>query len=236
MTTPPEISVVIPIYNEAAILETAVRGLVSRLSSRGWPFELILSENGSTDDTAQIAAALARELPNVRALHDRAPNYGRALRVGILAARGDIVVCDEIDLGDLDFYARALTALQHGADLVVGSKRHPESLDGRPWLRRQGTAVMSALLQVALDFKGTDTHGLKAFKREALLPVLERCVVEHHLLASELVIRASRMGLVVEEIPLRLREIRPPSVGLLRRVPHVLTDLARLTYVIRFRK
>jgi glycosyltransferase involved in cell wall biosynthesis len=231
----PKLSVVIPVFNEEAILETAVRALTARLDKAGLDHELILAENGSTDRTAEIAEVLAAELDAVRTLHTGAANYGLALKEGIRAARGEWVVCDEIDLGDLNFYHRAIEELAHGADMVIGSKRHPESMDGRPWLRRRGTAVINGLLRLTLDFKGTDTHGLKAFKRERLLPVVEACTVEHNLFASELVIRAGLMGLEVREIPLKLKEIRPPSVGLLRRVPHVLTDLARLIYVIRFK-
>ena len=180
-----------------------------------------------------MAEALARELTSVRMLHGASANYGRALRAGLEAATGELVICDEIDLGDLDFYRRAILELEDGADMVVGSKRHPESMDGRPWLRRRGTAVINGLLRLTLDFKGTDTHGLKALRRDRLLPVVQACKVEHNLFASELVIRAGLMGRDVREIPLKLREIRPPSVRLLRRVPEVLRDLAKLIYVIR---
>ncbi len=232
----PELSVIIPIYNEEAILDTAVTALNRHLERRRLAFEIVLAENGSIDDTVAIARGLATELDAVRVLHTGAPNYGRALRRGIEAARGELVVCDEIDLGDMDFYERALEELRADADLVVGSKRHPESQDARPWLRRRGTAVINTMLRVALGFRGTDTHGLKAFRRDRLMPVVEACTVEHHLFASELVIRAGRAGLDVREIPLRLREIRPPSVGLLHRVPGVLTDLAHLVWAIRLKK
>ena len=230
------ISIVIPIFNEEAILETSVRGLVGKLEQLGHDYEIILAENGSSDATSAIADQLSAEMPAIRVLHVDEPNYGRALRRGIEQARGSRVICDEIDLGDTDFYRRALTELDHGAQLVVGSKRHPESSDSRPLLRRIGTAVITGMLRVAVGFKGTDTHGLKAFHRAALMPVIATCVVEHDLFASELVVRAARAGLDVREIPLRLREIRPPSVHLFRRVPRVLNNLVRLTAVIRFPK
>lgn len=228
------LSIVIPIFNEEAILETAVRGLVSKLDQAGMRYELILSENGSSDGTSDIAERLAGELEHVQVLHSPAPNYGRALRKGIEHAKGDYVVCDEIDLGDMDFYKRAIMVLDAGADLVVGSKRHPDSNDSRPLLRRAGTAVITGMLRIAVGFKGTDTHGLKAFKRRKLLPVVAQCVVEHDLFASELVVRAARNGLDVHEIPLRVREIRPPSIHLVQRVPRVLKNLARLVAVIHF--
>jgi glycosyltransferase involved in cell wall biosynthesis len=229
-----KLSVIIPVYNEEAILETAVRGLVGKLGQEGISYELILSENGSTDATLALAEALAGELPNIRVLHGDVPNYGRALRRGIEEARGELVVCDEIDLGDMDFYRRSIAMLDGGVDLVVGSKRHPGSDDSRPLLRRAGTAVIIGLLRLSVGFKGTDTHGLKAFRRAALMPIVEQCLVEHDLFASELVVRASRANVESREIPLRVREIRPPSVHLVRRVPRVLKHLVRLATVIHF--
>ena len=231
----PELSVVIPVFNEEAILEVALRALLAKLDRSGWRYELLLAENGSRDRTRQIAAALAANAPHLRVLHDDQPNYGRALRRGIESARGRWVVCDEIDLGDMAFYQRAVALLARGADMVVGSKRHPQSIDARPWIRRRGTQVINGLLRLSVGFTGTDTHGLKAFDRGRLLPIVSQCVVEHDLFASELVVRAMRAGLDVREIPLALREIRPPSVGLARRVPRVLGNLARLVYAIRRR-
>jgi glycosyltransferase involved in cell wall biosynthesis len=230
------LSIVIPVYNEEAILETALRALHDKVSQLGLTFEIIISENGSRDGTVAIAEGLVKELPHVRLLRTPEPNYGRALRLGIEEAKGELVVCDEIDLGDMDFYRRALAELRAGADFVVGSKRHPESNDARPLLRRAGTAVITGMLRVSVGFKGTDTHGLKAFRRAPVMRVVEQCVVEHDLFASELVVRAARMGLNLREIPLRVQEIRPPSIHLLQRVPRVLKNLARLVYVVRIQQ
>jgi hypothetical protein len=90
-------------------------------------------------------------------------------------------------------------------------------------------------LRVATGFRGTDTHGLKAFVRARLEPVVRACTVERDLFASELVIRAQRTGRDVREIPIALREKRPPSVQLLRRVPRVLKGLLQLGWAIRVR-
>ena len=89
------------------------------------------------------------------------------------------------------------------------------------------------LLRIFLGFRGTDTHGLKAFHRERLLDVVKSCVVNRDLFASEFVIRSERGDFRVHEIPISLEEKRPPSVNLVRRVPHVLANLARLVWVIR---
>ena len=239
---PPDVSIVIPVYNEEGILREAVTELLDGLDvvrhalhAPELSFEIVIAENGSRDRTAELAAHLSDERPEVRWFSLGEPNYGKALRRGILEARGRIVICEEIDLCDLDFHRRALENLRHhDCDMVVGSKAMKGASDQRPLLRRAATRVINGMLRVALDFHGTDTHGLKAFDRQALLPVVEACVIDRDLFASELVIRADRADLHVIEIPIRLHEKRPPAINLARRVPHVLRGMAKLTYVIRF--
>jgi len=237
-----DVSIVIPVYTEEGILREAVSELVAgfsslraELRSPELSFEVILAENGSKDRTAELAQHLAGEFPEVRTFSLGEPNYGKALRRGILDARGTYVICEEIDLCDRDFHRRALELLRHGdCDMVVGSKAMKGAMDERPLFRRAATRVINSLLRVALDFRGTDTHGLKAFKRAAMVPAVEACVIDRDLFASELVIRAGRMGFHVLEIPIRLHEKRPPAINLTKRVPHVMRGLAKLTYVIRF--
>jgi hypothetical protein len=89
------------------------------------------------------------------------------------------------------------------------------------------------MLRIFLDFHGTDTHGLQAFNRERLLAVVNRCLVDKDLFASEFVIRAERMDYRVVEIPVEVIEKRPPSINLVRRVPNVLKNMARLVWIIR---
>ena len=232
----PEISVVIPIYNEEAILAVSVAELLGGFSAAGISaFEIVLAENGSKDRTREVAARLAGEHPQVRTFSCEAPNYGAALRQGIEEARGELIICEEIDLCDLDFHRRALALLRaREAELVVGSKVMRGAHDRRPLGRRMATRVYNGALRLTLGFTGMDTHGLKAFRRSALLPVVGRCIVGHDVFASELVIRAEREGLRVREIPVELVEKRAPSIHLLRRVPKVLQHLVRLMAAIHF--
>jgi glycosyltransferase involved in cell wall biosynthesis len=237
-STPPELSIVIPVYNEEALLEESVLDLMDqlqadpRLAHRS--YELLISENGSTDRTVEIGQDLQDRFDNLHLLRAGEPNYGLAMRNGILAARGEFVLCDEIDLCDSDFYARALTIMEaEDYDLVVGSKALDKSLDHRPLLRRTATRVLNGLFRVFLGFHGTDTHGLKAFRRQRLLQVVDRCVVDKDLFASEFVIRAERMNFRMTEIPVSVEEKRRPSIHLFRRVPNVLRNLGRLVWVIR---
>ncbi|HMU41336.1 MAG TPA: glycosyltransferase family 2 protein [Pseudomonadota bacterium] len=240
LLTPPIVSIVIPVYNEEGILHAAIVDLIDRLqrAQQTTPqfahYELLLSENGSTDNTVRIGKELAERYPQVRILSLGRPNYGAALKSGIEEARGQYVLCDEIDLCDVDFYARALPLLESGeADLVVGSKAMSGAQDKRPFLRRAATQTINGMLRMLLDFRGTDTHGLKAFRRQTLLDTLSHCVVDKDLFASEFVIRSQREGKRTTEIPVQIVEKRPPSINLFRRVPNVLKNLFLLTYVIR---
>jgi glycosyltransferase involved in cell wall biosynthesis len=230
----PLLSIVIPIYNEEQILPEAVAELREGMREFDLDYEVLLAENGSSDRTVALAAELAEEFPELHSFSVNEPNYGKALRQGILKSRGELVICDEIDLIDMDFYRGALEILRaDGADMVVGSKAMRGAHDNRPLYRRTATKVINGMLRVAVDFRGTDTHGLKAFRREPLIPVVQQCVVDRDIFASELVVRAGRASLRVVEIPVEVCEKRRPTISLVRRVPGVMKNLARLTYAIR---
>ncbi|MFZ1864910.1 MAG: glycosyltransferase [Polyangiales bacterium] len=232
----PSISIIIPVYNEEGILRASIVDLVDRLADVPWSYELVLAENGSTDQTAAVASMLTERFPQLAYQHTDEPNYGKALREGILRARGDVVICDEIDLCDMGFYERALAVLQdRTVDFVIGSKAMEGAKDQRPFFRRLGTRMINRLLRWTLGFQGTDTHGLKAFRRVKVQPIARACVIGGDLFASELVIRAQRAGLGVTEIPVCILEKRPPSIGLVRRVPNVLRSLIKLFIAIRIR-
>jgi hypothetical protein len=118
---------------------------------------------------------------------------------------------------------------------VIGSKLIEGAADERPLARHAASLFYNGLLRVTLGFQGTDTHGLKAFTRKTLLPIARACVVEKDVFASEFVIRAYRAGLSIQEIPVRVKEKRPPSINLFKRVPNVLRSLAKLTWAIRIK-
>jgi len=229
-----KLSVVIPVYNEEGILAASLADLRERLDETGWSYEILIAENGSSDRTVAIATQLSHKHPEIRLLSLGEANYGAALKSGILAARGDLVMCDEIDLCDVEFYRRAVALIDGGeADMVIGSKAMPGSHDRRPLLRRTATRVINGMLRVLVGFRGTDTHGLKAFRREAVAPVAERCKVDRDLFASEFVIRTFREGKRVIEIPVEVIEKRKPSINLVKRVPNVLRNMVRLTILFR---
>ncbi len=232
----PQISIVIPVYNEEAILRAAVVDLRERLAPYGWSYEIVLAENGSRDRTVAVGRELSRKYPEVRMLSAGEPNYGLAMRLGIAEARGEIVICDEIDLCDADFHRQAVELLGAGqVDLVIGSKLIAGAEDARPLIRHVASQVYTGLLRSLLGFRGTDTHGLKAFRRDKLSAIAQSCLTDRDVFASEFVIRAYREELRVLEIPIRVVEKRPPSINLLKRVPNVIKNIGKLTWAIRVR-
>lgn len=231
----PHVSIVIPVYNEEGILQGSILELEQKLKPFGWSYEILLCENGSRDRTVEIGKQLEAEHGGrVRMMSIGSPNYGMAMKTGILQARGVFVICDEIDLCDTEFYARALALLERSdTELVVGSKAMVGSNDQRPLVRRLATRVYNGMLRTVCQYSGTDTHGLKAFRREALTGTAQRCMLDRDVFASEFVIRAHREGKKVLEIPFAVREKRPPSINLVKRVPHVLKSVARLAVSVR---
>ena len=233
-TARPRVSIVIPVYNEERILHAAIVDLRERLKDCGFVYEILLAENGSRDRTVEIGHELSAKFPEVSLFSLGEPNYGKALREGILRARGEFVVCDEIDLCLTDFYRTALELLERNeCEMVIGSKLLAGANDDRPWSRHAASMIYNGLLRATLGFTGTDTHGIKAFRRTALLDTVRSCLVDKDVFASELVIRAQRSGVRIHEVPIKLAEIRPPSVNLFKRVPNVIKNVGKLFVAIR---
>ena len=227
------ISVVVPAYNEAALLGSTLRDMVDGLRSVDVPFEVHIVENGSDDGTPAIAARIAAAVPEVEHHTMRVANYGEALRTGLLAARGDVAVIFDVDFWDLQFLKHALTVLDASPDpvgpaIVVGSKRAPGSQDDRALARRLATAVFSGLLRAGFGLTVSDTHGMKVLNLTALRPAVTACRNGSDLFDTELVLRAERSGYRVAEVPVSVRELRPARTSIARRVPRTLLGLARL--------
>lgn len=223
-----------PAYNEAELLERSVAEVVDGLRGLGLPFELIVVENGSRDDTAAIADALAARVDEVSALRLPDPDYGAALRAGLLAASGDVVVNFDVDYYDVAFVTDARIRLE-AADapaIVVGSKRAEGARDERSVLRRVVTGVFSAVLRFGFGLGVSDTHGMKAMRREAVVPLARACHSGTDLFDTELVLRAERAGLRTVELPVVVVERRPSRSPIWRRVPRTLWGLVRLRVLL----
>ena len=223
-----------PAHNEEDYLPAAVGSVVSELRTGPEPFELIIAENGSSDSTAAQAAELSSRYAEVRALRLPVPDYGLALRSGFLEARGDVVVNFDVDFVDVAFLRSALEVMgSTDAAIVVGSKRSPGADDRRGVGRRAVTAVFAGILKLGFGMRISDTHGVKALRRQAVAPVVDACRFNADIFDTELIIRAERAGLVVTEIPVVVNELRAPRTSIFRRIPRALLSLLRLRLALR---
>ena len=223
------ISIVMPAHDEAPFIASAVRDVAEGMRTRG-PFEIVVVENGSTDDTAEVAKALVQDVPELRVLSLGAADYGKALRMGFLNAGGELAAFFDVDYYDLDFLDRAV-ALMDGAGgpaVVVGSKRGEGAIDTRAWPRRMVTLVFSTILKVGFGLGVSDTHGMKVLRREPLMPLAERCRFGTDLFDTELILRAERAGLKSGEVPVIVQELRPSRSSIAKRIPRTMVNLVRL--------
>ncbi len=194
-----DVSVVIPCLNEAETIALCIRKARGAMERDGLTGEVIVADNGSTDDSDAIAAQ-----EGARVVRETRRGYGNAYLAGFAAAQGRyIVMADGDDTYDFDQVGRFVEPLENGADLVMGSRLKGHIHKGAmPALHRYvGNPLLTGILNLFYRSGVSDAHcGMRAFRREALerldlrMPGME--------FASEMVIRASKAGLTIEEIPI----------------------------------
>ena len=138
-------SIVIPVYNEEEILEESTNAIVSMCRRTGLDFEIIFSENGSTDNTKKIAEKLINKYSEIKITSNPEPNYGNALKLGFELAKNDLVVSFDIDYYSESFLNEALM-LDDKYSAITASKRLLTSEDGRRFIRRLATNLFVILL------------------------------------------------------------------------------------------
>ena len=214
-------SIIIPAHNEEEHLYTNVKKFMDEADDLD--YEIILVENGSTDETLQICRKLEADTKGlVRVVTLRKPSYGLALKRGINEAKGEYLFVLEADYIILNFVREGLRILREGRyEVVVASKRHPESIDRRGYKRRVLTWGFNSLLRLIFGFKGTDTHGLKAFTIQSAKHLINLSETEGEALQTELILLSQIYNIPIIEIPVQIDEIRAPSISILRRVPKV---------------
>jgi glycosyltransferase involved in cell wall biosynthesis len=221
---PAGLSIVLPVHNEAAVVETALTHMLTALTGLAADFEIVVVENGSRDATLDIVRRLAAADAHIHIETLVAADYGQALQHGIQTARYDRVVIFNVDYWSAEFVQTALAGLER-ADMVLGSK--VMGADRRPVLRRIITRSFNFFLRAFFGFAGTDTHGMKAFHRQAFSHLAADCVSKGGTFDTELVLRAERAGLTIVETAVDTMEIRPPSyASILSRAPDVIRNLA----------
>ncbi len=228
-----EYSIVVPVHNEAMHLETQVTQFVQSLPSDVSSVlkEIILVENGSTDGTIDMCYSLESRHPSlVRTVSIARGSYGEAIKRGMLESRGTHLSILECDVLDADFVSRSIAVFRTSdIEVIVGSKRHPEAVDRRPFKRRALTYLYNTFfLRICLGYPGTDTHGLKSFQTSAARKLCEKAMTTDEVFQTEIILLAWRIGMNVKEIPVSIRETRAPSISIRRRLPKVIHTVREL--------
>jgi glycosyltransferase involved in cell wall biosynthesis len=232
------ISYLVPIYNEEAGLPASARAIADRLLHHPGS-ELIMVENGSTDRSPELVEELARELTRpgvgVVAAHS-AKGYGKAMRLGIDLARGDVLVITAADLpfgfSDLD---EAL-ALGLRPSLMIGSKAHPRSRVGVSAPRRLMSGGFRLLRLGVIGLRVGDSQGTIFVQRDLARRVRPHLEAGDFFFSTELIAIAQRLGTPAVELPVDYSNPRPGSTvrpvqdGL--RMARALVDLRRRLRVL----
>ena len=214
----PVASIIIPIHNEAKVLKANTERLREYLDEHLAGYEIILCENGSLDATAEIAERLADRFESVECLRLPDRGLGEALRTGIGAAKNEKVIYFPIDLSvDLGFIPESAKLLEI-FDVVLGSKRMGPGLDGRPLVRRLPSRAFHGMVRAIFGVNFTDTTCVKAYRREAILSIMERVPSTSRIYETELLAEAERAGLYVAELPVSVKELRPSREVLWKKI------------------
>jgi dolichyl-phosphate beta-glucosyltransferase len=206
----PAFSVVIPCFNEAGRIGQTVQATLDYLNTVSPESEVVVINDGSTDQTATIAReALAPAKVDARLL-ENFPNRGKgaAVRKGLLAAKRPIGLFFDADLSTpLTEIPKVIEPIASGdVDVAFGSRALDRSLIGRrqPWRREQAGRVFNLLVRIATGLPFWDTQcGFKAFRLDVSRPVLEAARIEGFAFDVELLFLAHRAGLRLREIPVR---------------------------------
>lgn len=196
---PIEVSVVMPCLNEQETLGACIRKAQRTLEALGVSGEVVVADNGSTDDSIGIAEHLGAHV-----VHQPIRGYGAAYQAGFAAARGQFIVMgDSDDTYDFTDLKRFITPLREGYDLVIGNRFKGDIMPGAmPWARRYiGNPILSGILRWLFGTAISDSHcGMRSFTAEAYKRmVLKTTGMEF---ASEMVVKALAVNLNILEIPI----------------------------------
>ena len=239
MPTPPRskappiaLSFIVPMYNESKRVAASLREIAHYLDQQPYESEIVLVDDGSSDDTAAIVqeAAGAINLP-VRLLR-YSPNRGKgfALKVGFEAARGEVLVFSDCDLSTpVEELSRLLSALED-ADIAIGTRKAPGAklVRRQPRLRESLGVVFTLIVRVLIASVSDATCGFKGFNRAVGKELFSLQRIEDWSFDAELLFNARRRGHRVVEIPVRWEDRDGTKVKLPRDIVVTLMGIVKI--------
>lgn len=199
-------SFIIPAYNESSRIRPTLDELLRYSHDRGWDVEILVVDDGSRDDTAQIVREYGRAHQQIL-LVENPGNRGKgfSVRNGMLHARGDICLFTDADLSSpISEAPKLFDAISAGADIAIGSRwlRPDLQTDRQPLYRQAFGRIFNVVLRVFLGLNFADTQcGFKAFRREAAQRIFPLQKIERWGFDPEILFLARRMNFTVKEVP-----------------------------------
>jgi len=228
LTKEPYISVVIPAYNEEARIVPTIGAIASYVCSLGYPWELIVADDGSRDSTAELVEAL--ELPNVRLLR-AAQNGGKgsAVRSGMLAAKGQLLLFADADNSTpIEELARLLALVsEEEYDIAVGSRAAAGAEEAaRPLVRRLMSTGLRSIVRVFFRIGVRDTQcGFKLFTREVAHRLYSAQTINGFSFDLEILYLAAKFGYRIAEVPVCWIDAPGSKVNKAREIQRFVRDL-----------
>jgi len=204
----PKYSIVIPAYNESARIRTTIEKILGHIQRRDWNAEVLVVNDGSTDDTPQIVQTYAADNP-VLHLIDNPGNRGKgySVRNGMLHACGEVILFSDADLSSpIEEADKLFAAVQGGVDVAMGSRwlRRELQTQRQPLYRQLFGRVFNLALRILLGLHYQDTQcGFKAFSRRAVQSIFPLQHIERWGFDPEILYLAQRFGFRIEEVPVK---------------------------------
>lgn len=224
-----KLSLIVPMYNEASIIEDSARTFSDYLSAKYDSYELLFVDDGSRDDCAARVEAL--QLPNTRVIR-YTPNQGKgnAVRTGMLAAQGEIRMFLDADVAygtEVIERAVAMFAEHPDRDLVIGSRPlHPEGYAGYTFLRKLASETYIKVLNLVGGFRLSDSQcGCKAYRGKAAEEIFSRTETKGFAFDFETILWAQKLGYGIVEMPVKIINHRESKVNVLRDTFRMLSEL-----------
>ena len=231
----PEISVVIPAYNEAEGIQAALAQVAAYFRSRAIAGEIVVVDDGSTDGTARLASQAS--VPVRVLVNEQNRGKGYSVRRGILSARGRYVGFADADMATpIDQLDKVREALESGADVIIGSRALPESQIAKhqPWWRERAGKLFGSFVRTVLLPGIADSQcGFKFFTAAAAQAIFSQQRLEGWAFDVELLYLARRLSCNIVQVPVRWIDEPHSRVRMLRDGPRMLVDVLRIRWMHR---
>jgi dolichyl-phosphate beta-glucosyltransferase len=228
-------SIIIPAYNESQRIIPTLNRVLTYIAEQGWDAELIVINDGSRDNTAEIIRGYIERHPKVR-LIENPGNRGKgySVRNGMLNARGDLLLFSDADLSSpIEESPKLFEAIEGGADVAIGSRwlRSELQTARQPLHRQLFGRIFNLALRIILGLKFKDTQcGFKAFTQSAAQSIFPLQRIERWGFDPELMFLAKKRGVRVAEIPVRWAHDEGGRINPLRDGLRMFVDVLRIRW------